>query len=191
MGVGGLDFVAIDFETANSHQASVCAVGLVWVTGGEITAQRSMLIRPDPRAGGGAFNPWNVRIHGITPEMVSGAPLFVDFYEELVGSVGGATLVAHNAVFDRSCLTKACETAGLPAPGNPWACTMLESRRLMPGLVNHKLPTVARALGVPQVHHHDAGDDALVAARIHIALAARHGSPLPFADRLTRRAGAR
>lgn len=186
MRVDGLDFVAIDFETANSYQASVCSVGLVWVAGGEVTDQRSMLIRPNPAVGGGAFNPWNVRIHGITPDMVVDAPTFAELYDELAETIGGATLVAHNAVFDRSCLAKACDASGLPPFRNPWACTMLESRRMLPGLPNHKLPTVAAALGVTQVHHHDAGDDALVAARIHIGLAARHHTALPFASRRPR-----
>lgn len=44
------------------------------------------------------------------------------------------------------------------------------SRALLPGLENHKLPTVAEHLGVPLMNHHDALEDAamcgLVAARL-------------------------
>ena len=37
----GLDFVAIDFETANASRASACAVGLAVVEDGVVTAQDS------------------------------------------------------------------------------------------------------------------------------------------------------
>lgn len=182
MTVPGLDFVAIDFETANRSRASVCAVGLAWVRDGEVVGQRDWLIRPAAHIGGGQFEPWNVRIHGIRPEMVSAAPTFGDLYEELCAAIGDDLLVAHNASFDRSCLARACEAFGLGSLRNGWACTMVEARRALPTLPNHKLPTVARALGVEQVHHHDAADDALVAARIRIALRQLRrpvGLPLP------------
>lgn len=172
MQIPGLDFVAIDFETANRSRASICAVGVASVEDGEVVAARSWLIRPLPTVGGGQFDYWNIRVHGITPDMVADAPTFDELYPEILAVVGDRPLVAHNASFDRGCMTATCAETRLPAPVNPWKCTMLTARRLLPGLPNHKLPTVARALGVRQEHHHDAGDDALVAARIHIALAA-------------------
>ena len=42
------NFVAIDFETANFAQSSVCSVGLVIVKDGEIVANYYSLIRPVP-----------------------------------------------------------------------------------------------------------------------------------------------
>ena len=42
------NFVAIDFETANFAQSSVCSVGLVIVKDGEIVDNYYSLIRPLP-----------------------------------------------------------------------------------------------------------------------------------------------
>ena len=42
------NFVAIDFETANFAQSSVCSVGLVIVKDGEIVDNYYSLIRPIP-----------------------------------------------------------------------------------------------------------------------------------------------
>ena len=73
-----LDFTAIDFETANSSNASACAVGLVRVRGGEVVDKTGWLIRPP--AGHDAFFELNTRIHGIRAEVVIGAEAgFADF----------------------------------------------------------------------------------------------------------------
>ena len=68
----GLDFTAIDFETANSSNASACAVGLARVRDGRIVARAGWLIQPPP--GHDAFFEINVGIHGIHPEDVADAP---------------------------------------------------------------------------------------------------------------------
>ena len=45
-----MDFVAIDFETANREESSACALGLAIVKGGNITAKnldsRNIITRP-------------------------------------------------------------------------------------------------------------------------------------------------
>ena len=41
-----MNFVAIDFETANEHRNSPCAVAVVVVKDGELADQRAWLIRP-------------------------------------------------------------------------------------------------------------------------------------------------
>ena len=41
----GLDFTAIDFETANSSPASACSVGLVRVRDGKVVAQTGWAVR--------------------------------------------------------------------------------------------------------------------------------------------------
>lgn len=56
-----MDFIAIDFETANSSRSSACALGLVEVKDGVITAEHSWLIDPQQR-----FDGMNISIHGIT-----------------------------------------------------------------------------------------------------------------------------
>lgn len=42
------DFVAIDFETANFEQSSICSMGIVIVKDGELVDNFYSLVRPIP-----------------------------------------------------------------------------------------------------------------------------------------------
>jgi hypothetical protein len=67
-----LDFTAVDFETANSFRGSPCSVGLVKVRDGQIVNESSTLIHPPARFD--YFDGFNIGLHGISAEMVAGAP---------------------------------------------------------------------------------------------------------------------
>jgi DNA polymerase-3 subunit epsilon len=162
-----LNFTAIDFETANSNRASVCAVGLAKVRDGQLVATRGGLIRPALEFDD--FNYFNICVHGIEFEDVRDAPEWYEVYPELREFIDDDTLVAHNAVFDRGCLEAVNRCYGF-GERYDFACTCLTARRLLPQLPNHKLPTVAAYLGVSEAHHHDAADDAIVCANIAIEL---------------------
>lgn len=56
-----MNFVAIDFETANRDKASACSVGFVRVTNGRIADTASWLIKPPQ---GTYFLPEFIEIHG-------------------------------------------------------------------------------------------------------------------------------
>ena len=43
----GADFVAIDFETANSSRSSACAIGVAVVRDGRVVEHGSTLINPE------------------------------------------------------------------------------------------------------------------------------------------------
>jgi DNA polymerase-3 subunit epsilon len=77
-----LDFVAIDFETANSSPASPCAVGLVRVEAGEITQSLSMLFKPP--SPNNFFHAGNIAVHGIRPDDIVDAPEWLDALPELL-----------------------------------------------------------------------------------------------------------
>ena len=42
----GLNFIAIDFETATPKRASICEVGICVVRNGEVVETRSWLVQP-------------------------------------------------------------------------------------------------------------------------------------------------
>ena len=67
-----LDFTAVDFETANGFIGSACSVGLVKVRAGRIVETEQWLMKPP--VGFDHFDPRNVSIHHITPDMVAAAP---------------------------------------------------------------------------------------------------------------------
>jgi DNA polymerase-3 subunit epsilon len=157
-------FVAIDFETADYDPDSACAVGLVRVEGLRVIYKQSLRIRPPrPRM---LFT----HIHGITWDMVKGAPKFADAWPSLTPLLEGASfMVAHNASFDRRVLSACCTAAGLLVPPLPFLCTVQLARRRW-GLKPNDLPSVCRRLGIGLIHH-DPGSDAEACARIVIAAA--------------------
>ncbi|MGY0235790.1 3'-5' exonuclease [Longispora urticae] len=160
-------WVAIDFETANPRRGSMCAVGMVAVTDGEVTDAFGTLVRPPELAA--EFNPWNVRVHGITARDVRGAPSCADALDLIDRFTAGRPLVAHNAPFDNSVLTRAHELVGRPVPSPRMYCTLQLSRQLWPHLDDHKLPTVATATGFRTLEHHAALSDARAAAHVMLA----------------------
>ena len=97
-----LNFVAIDFETANGSPASPCAVGLVRVRDGKIAESVATLIQPPyPN---NWFHEGNIRVHGIRPSDVDGAPEMHEALAFILTFVGDDPLVAHNAPFDMGVL---------------------------------------------------------------------------------------
>ncbi|MDQ0825263.1 DNA polymerase-3 subunit epsilon [Arthrobacter sp. B2I5] len=173
VGAVGLDFTAIDFETANGFRGSPCSVGLTKVRGGRIVAEASWLMRPP--AGYDHFDYHNVRIHGITPADVAGTPRFGELFPEIGAFIGDDVLAAHNAAFDLGVIRSALEVSGLPGPAYDYVCTVMLSRRCY-SLVSNSLPFAAEEAGVPLVNHHDAAEDARACAGILIDIAARNGA---------------
>ena len=159
------DFAAIDFETANSHRASVCSVGVVVVRGGRIVDSFYRLIRPRPNY----YSRFTTAIHGLTAADTDEAPEFEEVWQEIAPLIEGLPLVAHNAPFDESCLRAAFELYDMPWPGYTFFCTCRASRRVFGRqLPNHQLHTVAAACGFDLRQHHHALADAEACA--HIAL---------------------
>ncbi|WP_158506307.1 exonuclease domain-containing protein [Tomitella biformata] len=167
----GPSFVGFDVETANSARGSICAIGLTVVEAGETTATHSWLCQPPP--GLESFNAGNVLVHGITADAVAGQPTFRQRLGDLLDVVGYLPLIAHNAAFDIGALREASAAESLSWRPLDYACTLQWARRDLPELANHKLPTVAAALGVELLHHHDASADAAAAAGIALQLMRR------------------
>ncbi|MGU3646100.1 3'-5' exonuclease [Microbacterium sp. C23T] len=181
-----LDFTAIDFETANSSNASACAVGLVRVRGGEIVDRTGWLIRPP--AGHDVFFELNVRIHGIRPEDVVDAAPWSRQLAEIVAFVGSDVLVAHNAGFDMAVLKRACDATGDECPPYRYACSLQVARRVY-RLESYRLPFVAAEAGFADFPHHNATADAMACAHVMIDAARRVGAD--DIDALTEAVGVR
>ena len=157
-----MNFVAIDFETADYPRDSACAVALVRVESGKIVAREHRLIRPPRRTF--AFT----HVHGLAWQDVCDAPAFRTAWIELAPLLEGADfLAAHNASFDRSVLAACCGAARLREPAAPFRCTVKIARSTW-GLYPTKLPDVCRHLRIP-LRHHDAMSDAEACARIVMA----------------------
>lgn len=165
-----LDFTAIDFETANSSNASACAVGLVRVRGGEVVDKTGWLIRPP--APHDAFFELNTRIHGIRAEDVVDAPTWTEQLGALTAFAGDDILVAHNAGFDMAVIKRACDATGDDCPAYRYACSLQVARRVYE-LDSYRLPFVAAEAGFADFPHHNATADALACAYVMIDAARR------------------
>lgn len=168
-----VDFTAIDFETANSHPSSACAVGLVRVRDGVVADRAEWLIRPP--AGHEAFLPFNIKIHGITPEMVATARLWQEQLDELLTFIGDDITVAHNASFDMGVIRAACAETVMPTPRLRYLCSVQVSRSTY-DIPSHRLPLAAEAAGFTDFEHHNALADAEACAAIISDAAGRHGA---------------
>lgn len=167
-----LSFLAIDFETANPDQASVCQVGVSKVVNGAIVESDSWLVTPP--TGIESFEPRFIRIHGITPKQVRRSGIsWQASLERLLRLADGLPVVAHNISFDRTVFRRASERVGVSAPSTQWFDTLSIARRFVKA-PNHRLPTVAKALDLPAFQHHQAEADAITCARIAIVLSQRH-----------------
>ena len=168
-----IDFTAIDFETANSHPSSACAVGMVKVRDGRVVDRVSWLIRPP--VGHAEFLPFNVKIHGITADMVAEASDWAGQLEDLREYIGSDVAVAHNASFDMGVIRAACAETITPTPRLRYLCSVQVSRKTYE-IPSHRLPLSAAAAGYGEFAHHDALADAEACAAIIIDAAARHGA---------------
>ncbi len=119
------------------------------------------------------------QLTGITNAMVESAPPADTVMREAARFVGEVPMVAHNAAFDRRFWMAELERAGTEAP-QPFACTVLLSRRLYPDAPSHKLGSLVDFFRLPRTGQaHRALADAEMAAellgRIQHDLRARHG----------------
>ena len=156
-----MDFIAVDFETANSYQ-DPCSIGLVVVKGNEIKEEIYKLIKPP-----GRFNFYNTKIHGISERTVANSPTFVEIWPDLRGYFNSYPVVAHNLAFDMYVLKKVLHENNLKCNMHLLEayCTMNLYKMLYPG-ASCNLPSVCAALGIELEKHHNALADARAAALI-------------------------
>ncbi|GGJ37922.1 DEDDh family exonuclease [Streptomyces brasiliensis] len=130
-------------------------------------------------------DPGPVWIHGLTSEVLEGAPLFEEVAEEFSARLADRVLVAHNAVFDWQMIAREYARAKREAPVRQRLCTIALSKELGLPLPNHKLESLAAHFGVVQRNAHHALDDARVLAeafRPSLRAAAVGGLRLPLLE---------
>lgn len=159
-----MNFVSLDFETANSSRSSACSLGIVEVMNGRIITEQSWLINPKQH-----FDRINIGIHGITPEMVANKPTFKELWPTILQYIQGKSVVAHNASFDMSVLRYCLDADSLKYPSFDYFCTYLLSKGLLQNMPSHKLNIIAEHYGI-ELDHHDALSDARAAAALLLKL---------------------
>ena len=147
-------FVAIDFETANSSRASVCALGMVLFEKGSCIRRDYWLIDPECE-----FDIANVHIHHITPDQIEGKPNFKKIWKTISETLRTHTVVSYSR-FDLDVLKESLARYKI----RPFSLSFIDvyerTRTKIKGLVNYKLPTVAEYFGISGLKHHNALSDA-------------------------------
>lgn len=179
-------YIALDFETGNASRLSACALGVSIFEDQTPAGELVTLIKPPAQVG--KFHWGNVRVNHIKESMVVDAPTFDIVWRELADRVDGSVLVCHNAMFDTAVLCACLAHYHLPMPDCRYVCTVKVAQRVWPQLINHKLDTVAGALGIA-LNHHEAGSDARAAGLI--LQAALRETGCADVDALARRIGMR
>ena len=166
--------VAFDVETPNMRNDTICSIGVSVFEDGRLTDAGHYLVDPETD-----FDAVNVAIHGIRPEDVAQAPTFPELWPLIGPVLHSGVAVAHNAAFDLGVLRKLFLRYDMEERPLTYVCTCRMTRKLLPSLPDHRLPTLCRAYGI-SLDHHDAGSDSRACGEILQRLLAQ-GAPLePF-----------
>ena len=154
----------IDFETTGispGQGARATELAIVLLEKGQVVDRFQSLMKT-----GAWIPPFITQLTGITNAMVNAAPDAAGVMADAARFVGDAPMVAHNASFDSKFWQAELALAGLTAP-QPFACTVLLSRRLYPEAPSHKLGTLVDYHGLPRTGQaHRALADAEMAAAL-------------------------
>ncbi|MFJ7153044.1 DEDDh family exonuclease [Streptomyces sp. NPDC100445] len=173
-------YAVVDVETTGlARDDRIISAAVYRLDGrGEVEDHWYTLVNPER-------DPGPVWIHGLTSDVLTGAPLFGDIAEEFAARLDGRVLVAHNAVFDWQMIAREYARARREAPVRQRLCTIALSKELGLPLPNHKLESLAAHFGVVQQRAHHALDDARVLAeafRPSLRAAAAGGVRLPLLE---------
>ncbi len=166
-----LDFVVVDVEATGAKLPPnrIIELGAYRISGGRIVDEFVVLVNPEipiPR--------FVMALTGINNEMVKTAPVFAEVAPRWLEFVKDAVLIAHNSPFDTNFLNHEISRV---YPGhrmiNTHLCTVTLSRRVVPGLTNYRLDTVADHFSIPIFQRHRAGSDALATAEVFLHLLSR------------------
>ena len=161
-----MNFVTIDFETANNMPQSACSIGLAkFDEEGKVVDTFYSLIKPPKNYD--YFYSRNIDIHGIKPRDVLGAPDFAYIWPEIEYFIGDDFLVAHNARFDVNVLTSLLNHYGIAIPDTSYLCSLQISRKVWPQFKSHALTSLSAQFGL-DYNAHNALDDAINCGKVFV-----------------------
>lgn len=157
----------IDFETTgvSPSQARATEIGVAIIEGGRIVDRYQSLMNS-----GAWVPPFIEQLTGISNAMLRDAPPAHEVMAEVADFIGERPLLAHNAAFDQKFWD--AELARIRRTRRqPFACSLLLSRRLLPEAPSHKLGNLNRWAGLPDTGRaHRALADAEMAANLTLHL---------------------
>lgn len=159
----GINFVALDVETATFFRNSICELGIVIVESGVIKERKSWLIKPP----GNKYYEFNIMIHDIHPEDTADKPEFKEVWEEIRTYIEGKVVVAHNTAFDMYVLRDSLKENEMDFPSFVNFCSCRMAKRVV-NCYSYSLDSVCEALNIDMGVHHRAEADAEACAKIFL-----------------------
>ncbi len=162
-----LDYIAIDFETANQFRNSACSVGLVRFIDGQEVDSCYSLIHPAKMY----FIPeWTQTIHHISYKDVYDKPYFPEVWDSMVmpfiNKTPDVPLVAHNGnMFDMQVIRSCCEYFGMPLPQFEYFDSLIVARKTWPQMENHQLTFLGKHFDIEYLAH-DALEDSRTCGKL-------------------------
>ena len=155
-------YVVVDVETTGGRGENhrVTEIGAVKVRNGKVIDRFQTLLNPQR-----SIPPNIIRLTGISPAMVEGAPYFIDVADEFEAFMQDAIFVAHNVEFDYGFIASEFARIGRQFR-HPKLCTCASMRRLYPGRRSYSLASLCRAFDISLQQHHRALCDAEAAAEL-------------------------
>ncbi len=154
-------FVCIDVEMPNGESNRISAIGLSVFENGVLTKQFYSLVNPETW-----FQPYVVRLIGITPEMVKDAPNFAELWPTIEPLLADSILAAHGAGNDLKALGRCLRHYKIPWHTEvPYICTVEACTSLYPQRQGYSLDVLCEDFGIPLEHHH-ALSDAVACGRL-------------------------
>ena len=154
----------LDFETANSCNGSICAVGAALLKNGVVLERREYLVKPHKTVD--YMSKFCRDVHGITYEDLRESPEFSEVWQSVkLLLISADCVVIHNAPFDLRHLYNILSLYNLPSVSFDYVCSLKLCRYHFPELPYHSLADMAEKFGIT-FQHHDALEDAETCAKI-------------------------
>lgn len=164
-----LDAVVIDTETTglDPRRARIVEIAGLCLRRGRLDSAPLFrtLVRPDE-----SIPAESTRIHHIDDDAVADAPTFAQAWPTIAAALEDVVLIGHSIGFDLAVLNRECERAGLTWRRPAALDTRLLAEIAEPQLAGYSLETLAAWLGIEIGERHSALADALLTARIFLAL---------------------
>lgn len=153
------EFIAFDLETTGLDPASdeIIEIGIARFQNGQITAQYQSLVKPSIPI------PTEItHLTGIHPEDVEDAPQISAILSELISFFGDTPVIAHNAQFDVSFMSKFDML-----DSNPVIDTFELASIVLPSAPRYSLSSLTTTMGIELEHAHRAFDDAVATGYLY------------------------